>query len=132
MICGYRPSDASAITVLGLAADPGVLEANLPPTATWREYDDILQRITRAAAQEELYTLRYHLNGQVQGTGGGAHVLFGGPSLEQNPFFQRPDLITSIIRYWQRHPSLSYFLSGQYVGPGSQAPRADETLVGKL
>ena len=132
VICGYRPSSASAVTALGLAADPGVLEVNLPPTGSWREYDDILRRVTRAAAQEGLYTLRHHLNGQVQGTGGGAHVLFGGPSLDENPFFQRPDLVASIIRYWQRHPSLSYFFSGQYVGPGSQAPRADETLAGKL
>ncbi len=132
VLCGYGPSAASAITTLGLAADPGVLEVNLPPTRSWREYDDILQRITQAAAKEGLYTLRYHLNGQVQGTGGGAHVLFGGPSLDENPFFRRPDLIASIIRYWQQHPSLSYFFSGQYVGPGSQAPRADETLVGKL
>ena len=132
VICGYRPSEASTLTALGLAADPGVLEVNLPPARSWREYDDILHRITRAAAQEGLCTLRYHLNGQVQGTGGGAHVLFGGPSLEENPFFRRPDLIASIIRYWQRHPSLAYFFSGQYVGPGSQAPRADETLAGKL
>ncbi|MGB5375466.1 MAG: transglutaminase family protein [Polyangiales bacterium] len=132
VLCGYGPSAASAISTLGLAADPGVLEVNLPPTGSWREYDDILQRITRAAAEEGLYTLRYHLNGQVQGTGGGAHVLFGGPSLDENPFFRRPDLIASIIRFWQQHPSLSYFFSGQYVGPGSQAPRPDETLVGKL
>lgn len=132
VICGYRPSEAPTVTALGLAADPGVLEVNLPPTASWQQYDGILRAVTLAAAKEGLFTLRRHLNGQVQGTGGGAHVLFGGPSLEQNPFFQRPDLIASIIRYWQQHPSLSYFFSGQYVGPGSQAPRADETLVGKL
>ena len=132
VICGYRPSDAPGVTALGLAADPGVLEVNLPPSGSWQDYDRILRQVTQAAEREGLYARRYHLNGQVQGTGGGAHVLFGGPSLEENPFFQRPDLLGSIIRYWQRHPSLSYFFSGQYVGPGSQAPRADETLMGKL
>ncbi len=132
VICGYGPTQAPAVTALGLAADPGVLEVNLPPTRSWQEYDRILRRITRAARQEGLYPHRYHLNGQVQGTGGGAHLLFGGPSLDENPFFQRPDLLSSIIRYWQRHPALSYFFSGQYVGPGSQAPRADETVMGKL
>jgi uncharacterized protein (DUF2126 family) len=132
VICGYRPGGGAALTALGLAADPGVLEVNLPPTSSWRDYDRILQRVTRAAEEEGLLTTRYHLNGQVQGTGGGAHVLFGGPSLDDNPFFQRPDLVGSIICYWQRHPALSYFFSGQYVGPGSQAPRADETLSGKL
>ncbi|MGB5696577.1 MAG: transglutaminase family protein [Polyangiales bacterium] len=132
VLCGYRPEDASEITSVGLAADPGVLEVNLPPARRWREYDRVLQNITRAAESEGLFTTRYYLNGEVQGTGGGAHVLFGGPTLDENPFFQRPDLVSSILRYWQRHPALSYFFSGQYVGPGSQAPRADETLIGKL
>jgi uncharacterized protein (DUF2126 family) len=132
VLCGYRPADGPGITSLGLAADPGVLEVNLPPTRTWRDYDRILSRITAAAEAEGLHTTRYHLNGQAQGTGGGAHVLFGGPSIDENPFFERPDLLGSIVRYWQRHPALSYFFSGQYVGPGSQAPRADETLTAKL
>jgi uncharacterized protein (DUF2126 family) len=132
VICGYRPEGAKGVTSLGLAADPGVLEVNLPPTRRWRDYDEVLQSVTREAAREGLHTTRLHLNGQVQGTGGGAHVLFGGPSVDENPFFDRPDLLASMIRYWQRHPALSYVFSGQYVGPGSQAPRADETLLGKL
>jgi uncharacterized protein (DUF2126 family) len=132
VLCGYRPSAASGVTALGLAADPGVLEVNLPPTRAWRDYDTVLSKVTKAAEAEGLYTTRLHLNGQVQGTGGGAHVLFGGPSVDDNPFFERPSLLSSIIRYWQRHPALSYFFSGQYVGPGSQAPRADETLMAKL
>ena len=127
VLCGYRPTDAQGITILGLAADPGVLEVNLPPTRCWEDYDLLLRKITTAAEAEGLHTTRYHLNGQIQGTGGGAHVLFGGPSLDENPFFERPDLLASMVRYWQWHPALSYFFSGQYVGPGSQAPRADET-----
>ncbi len=132
VLCGYRPANAPGVTAVGLAADPGVLEVNLPPARTWREYDRVLCSITEAAREEGLFTVRYHLNGQTQGTGGGAHILFGGPSVEENPFFERPELLSSIIRYWQWHPSLSYFFSGQYVGPGSQAPRADETLTAKL
>ncbi|MFZ1862752.1 MAG: transglutaminase family protein [Polyangiales bacterium] len=132
VLCGYQPSGDPPLSSLGLAADPGVLEVNLPPCRTWRDYDGLLERITHAARAEGLCTTRLHFNGQVQGTGGGAHVLFGGPSIEDNPFFARPDLLSSIIRYWQWHPALSYFFSGQYVGPGSQAPRADETLSGRL
>jgi uncharacterized protein (DUF2126 family) len=66
------------------------------------------------------------LNGAIFGTGGGSHLAFGGPSLERNPFLEDPGRITSMLRYWQRHPALSYLFTGQYVGPGSQAPRVDE------
>ena len=61
------------------------------------------------------------------GTGGGNHLLFGGPSLKENPFFTHPQWITSILRYWQHHPSLAYLFTGDYVGPSSQAPRPDES-----
>jgi len=131
VLCGYRPHDALGTTCIGFAADPGVLEVNLPPSSTWAEYDESLRAITEAARKEGLVTTRLHLNGCVQGTGGGAHVLFGGPTLDENPFFERPQLLSSMLRYWQRHPVLSYLFSGQYVGPGSQAPRADESLLGK-
>src|SRR5690606_19327292 len=36
VFCGYRPYETSGRMVdIGCAADPGVLEINLPPTANW-------------------------------------------------------------------------------------------------
>lgn len=127
LFCGYAPSGAGdAVTSLGLAADPGVLEVNLPPCSSWVAYDKILRQCADAAAAVGLQLTKYQLNGAVYGTGGGSHLTFGGPSLETNPFLLEPKRVASILRYWQHHPALSYLFTGQFVGPGSQAPRVDE------
>jgi uncharacterized protein (DUF2126 family) len=127
VFCGYAPTEAGdELLKFGLAADPGVLEVNLPPAATWAEYDALLGHSAQAAAAVGLKLTKLNLNGAVHGTGGGSHLAFGGPSLEANPFLLQPGRIVSLLRYWQHHPALSYLFTGQYVGPGSQAPRVDE------
>jgi uncharacterized protein (DUF2126 family) len=111
--------------VLGLTADPGVLEINLPVCHSWHDYATWIERLETAGAAVGLRSWK-QVGDRVEGTGGGNHLLWGGPSLETNPFFTRPAWLVGILRYWQHHPSLGYLFSGRSVGPASQAPRPDE------
>lgn len=122
----YLPDDeANQWTKLGIASDPGVLEINLPPCHDWTEYRDWLALLESAASRSGLRSCK-QVGEDLLGTGGGNHILFGGPSLDEHPLFPRPAWVTSILRYWQHHPSLAYLFTGQYVGASSQAPRPDE------
>lgn len=126
---GYVPIDASGSWErLGFAADPGVLEVNLPPCATWHEYDHWLHWLEESAHGAGLRSWKADAaRGRPGGTGGGNHLLFGGPSPAENPFFGRPAWVASILRLWQAYPCLAYLFTGNYVGPSSQAPRPDES-----
>jgi uncharacterized protein (DUF2126 family) len=125
---GYVPEDTQKIwTTVGLAADPGVLEINVPPCATWREYDEWITLLTECAERIGLRSWKQLPGDYAGGTGGGNHLLWGGPSIEENPFFSRPAWLASILRYWQSHPALAYVFTGSYVGASSQAPRPDES-----
>ncbi len=113
---------------LGLTADPGVLEVNLPPCETWAEYDGWMHALEHTAATCGMRSWKMDpYRGVPGGTGGGNHLLFGGASLDANPFFARPGWVASLLRFFQAHPCLAYLFTGSYVGSSSQAPRPDES-----
>lgn len=133
ILAGYAPPyDAARLPTIGFASDPGVIEVNLAPCADWAGYDAQLRDLYAAAHDVELCARKFQLNGREVGTGGGAHLVFGGPEPERSPFFLHPALLPSIIRYFQRHPALSYAFTGLYMGPSSQAPRIDESTYEAL
>ena len=124
---GYIPEDTEHLwTRLSFTPDPGVLEINLPACESVQEYAWWLKTLHECAEQAGLRSFKSTPNLEL-GTGGGNHLLFGGPSLEENAFFKNPRWVTAILRYWQQHPSLSYLFTGCYVGSSSQAPRPDES-----
>jgi uncharacterized protein (DUF2126 family) len=129
---GYGPPSDPRMRSFSVTPDPGVLEVNLPPAGNWDELQKLNAVLFEEARQNRLTAEKFGFDGSQDATGGGSHIVIGGATLSDSPLLRRPDLLRSMVTFWQNHPSLSYLFSGLYVGPTSQCPRVDEARMDTL
>ena len=129
---GCTPPVDPTLALSTITPDPAVIEVNAAPSSSALDFLLRSRRIYAAAAGEGLAPYRLRFNGEVADSGGGGQITLGGPTPASSPFVRQPRLLPRLVRFFNRHPSLSYLYCHDFVGPGGQSVRADERGPGSF
>ncbi len=128
VLAGHPPPVDATVSWLTVTPDPAVVEVNMAPATGALAFHEDLEAVHAAAHAQGLSGHRLHYNGIETDSGGGGQITLGGPAPRSSPFLLHPALLPGLVRYFHRHPSLSYWWGPDAAGASSQGPRADEGL----
>jgi uncharacterized protein (DUF2126 family) len=126
ILAGYPPPVDAAMEWTTVTPDPAVIEINAAPSVDAETFLLRSRGIYAAAAEQGLAPYRLYFNGSVADSGGAGQITLGGPSPETSPFLLEPRLLPRLVRFFNRHPALSYLFAHDFVGSTGQSVRADE------
>ncbi|MBL8485009.1 MAG: transglutaminase family protein [Rhodocyclaceae bacterium] len=126
VLAGYAPPLDATLAWSTVTPDPAVIEVNMAPYASVSDMLDATRTLFDSAGDLGLDPFRLWFNGDVADSGGAGQITLGGPSAAASPFLKAPQLLPRLVRYVNRHPSLSYLFAHDYIGACGQSARADE------
>ncbi len=126
VLTGATPPVDDTLELNTITPDPAVIEVNTAPSPNCTEFLWRSKQVYAAAAVLKLSPYRLYFNGQVADSGGAGQITFGGATPETSPFVRYPQLLPRLVRFFNRHPSLSYLFAHDFVGGSGQSVRPDE------
>jgi uncharacterized protein (DUF2126 family) len=126
VLAGYPPPVDDSVEWTTVTPDPAVIEINTAPSVDAEHFLRCSREIYAAAEEQGLAPYRLYFNGAVADSGGAGQITLGGPTPQASPFLQEPRLLPRLVRFFNRHPAMSYLYCHDFVGSTGQSVRADE------
>ncbi|GAA4454949.1 transglutaminase family protein [Novipirellula rosea] len=136
---GYDPPQDQRLKRFVIEPDRNRVRLVLPAASSWQQQCELYETAYAEAKavglvpesglsedNDDVVHLAELDEEKVQRASSNTALTLGGPTPSSSPFLNHPQLLRSLISYWQNHPCLSYLFSGTQIGPSGNAPRPDE------